>query len=62
MDKVLKILKENANKATSILLAAIPQIGSMEWTDTLHTLKVSTDMGLKSTGDSACVYRHIPKS
>ncbi|KAI6058331.1 S-methyl-5'-thioadenosine phosphorylase isoform X2 [Aix galericulata] len=42
VDKVLKTLKENANKATSILLSAIPLIGSMEWTDTLHTLKVST--------------------
>uniref|UniRef100_A0A8C0BGL4 S-methyl-5'-thioadenosine phosphorylase n=1 Tax=Buteo japonicus TaxID=224669 RepID=A0A8C0BGL4_9AVES len=40
VDKVLKTLKGNANKATSILLTAIPQIGSMEWTDTLHTLKL----------------------
>ncbi|XP_039947161.1 S-methyl-5'-thioadenosine phosphorylase isoform X2 [Hirundo rustica] len=39
VDKVLKTLKGNANKATSILLTAIPQIGSMEWTNTLHTLK-----------------------
>ncbi|KAK4816736.1 hypothetical protein QYF61_022288, partial [Mycteria americana] len=46
VDKVLKTLKGNANKATSILLTAIPQIGSMEWTDTLHTLKVSTHMRL----------------
>lgn len=42
MDKVLKTLKENANKATSILLTAIPQIGSMDWTETLHNMKVST--------------------
>ncbi|XP_063176958.1 S-methyl-5'-thioadenosine phosphorylase isoform X2 [Chroicocephalus ridibundus] len=41
VDKVLKTLKGNANKATSILLTAIPQIGSMEWTDTLHTLKTT---------------------
>ncbi|KAM9167401.1 S-methyl-5'-thioadenosine phosphorylase [Mergus octosetaceus] len=41
VDKVLKTLKENANKATSILLSAIPLIGSMEWTDTLHTLKTT---------------------
>ncbi|NXA36722.1 MTAP phosphorylase, partial [Eudromia elegans] len=41
VDKVLKTLKENANKATSILLTAIPQIASMEWSDTLHMLKVS---------------------
>ncbi|RMC22408.1 hypothetical protein DUI87_00722 [Hirundo rustica rustica] len=40
VDKVLKTLKGNANKATSILLTAIPQIGSMEWTNTLHTLKL----------------------
>ncbi|NXT76359.1 MTAP phosphorylase, partial [Zapornia atra] len=46
VDKVLKTLKENANKATSILLTAIPQIGSMEWTNTLHTLKVSTHISL----------------
>ncbi|NXV38527.1 MTAP phosphorylase, partial [Rissa tridactyla] len=51
VDKVLKTLKGNANKATSILLTAIPQIGSMEWTDTLHTLKVSTHMRPMSTGD-----------
>ncbi|TFK10363.1 lamin-B receptor [Platysternon megacephalum] len=42
VDKVLKTLKENANKATSILLTAIPQIGSMDWTETLHNMKVST--------------------
>lgn len=58
MDKVLKTLKGNANKATSILLTAIPQIGSMEWTDTLHTLKVSTRMRLMSTGDSVCICTH----
>ncbi|XP_043370559.1 S-methyl-5'-thioadenosine phosphorylase isoform X3 [Dermochelys coriacea] len=39
VDKVLKTLKENANKATSILLTAIPQIGSMDWTETLHNMK-----------------------
>ncbi|OXB76042.1 UNVERIFIED_CONTAM: hypothetical protein H355_000302 [Colinus virginianus] len=58
VDKVLKTLKENANKATSILLTAIPQIGSMEWTDTLHTLKVSTLRSV-STGDSVCIQIHI---
>ncbi|NXL37730.1 MTAP phosphorylase, partial [Glaucidium brasilianum] len=51
VDKVLKTLKGNANKATSILLNAIPQIGSMDWTGTLHTLKVSIHMSLISTGD-----------
>lgn len=58
VDKVLKTLKENANKATSILLSAIPQIGSMEWTDTLHTLKVSIQMRLMSTRGSVCVCAH----
>lgn len=58
MDKVLKTLKGNANKATSILLTAIPQIGSMEWTNTLHTLRVSTQIGLMSTGDSVCLCTH----
>nr|XP_009942238.1 PREDICTED: S-methyl-5'-thioadenosine phosphorylase [Opisthocomus hoazin] len=53
VDKVLKTLKGNANKATSILLTAIPQIASMEWTDTLQTLKVSTYMRLMSTGDNS---------
>lgn len=58
MDKVLKTLKENANKATSILLSAIPQIGSMEWTDTLHTLKVSTWSSV-ATGDSVNVQTSV---
>ncbi|KAF7486253.1 Hypothetical predicted protein [Marmota monax] len=39
VDRVLKTLKENANKAKSLLLTAIPQIGSMEWSETLHNLK-----------------------
>jgi hypothetical protein len=41
VDRVLKTLKENANKAKSLLLTTIPQIGSMEWSETLHNLKVS---------------------
>ncbi|KAG8130503.1 hypothetical protein E2320_017078 [Naja naja] len=40
VDRVLKTLKENANKATSLLLTAIPQIGSMEWSETHQNLKV----------------------
>lgn len=40
VDKVLKTLKENVNKATSLLLTAIPQIGSMDWTETQLSLKV----------------------
>ncbi|KAG9479367.1 hypothetical protein GDO78_012828, partial [Eleutherodactylus coqui] len=39
VDKVLKTLKENANKATSILLTAIPQIAAMDWTDTIQNIK-----------------------
>ncbi|XP_046520151.1 S-methyl-5'-thioadenosine phosphorylase isoform X3 [Equus quagga] len=39
VDRILKTLKENANKATSLLLTTIPQIGSMEWSETLRTLK-----------------------
>ncbi|XP_005605091.1 S-methyl-5'-thioadenosine phosphorylase isoform X1 [Equus caballus] len=39
VDRILKTLKENANKATSLLLSTIPQIGSMEWSETLRTLK-----------------------
>ncbi|NXK28452.1 MTAP phosphorylase, partial [Arenaria interpres] len=41
VDKVLRTLKMNADKATSLLLTAIPQIGSMEWTDTLNTLRTT---------------------
>lgn len=41
VDKVLKTLKENVNKATSLLLTAIPQIGSIDWAETQHNLKVS---------------------
>lgn len=41
MDNVLKTMKENANKASSILLTAIPQISQMDWAPTIRTLKVS---------------------
>ena len=40
VDNVLKTMKENANKASSILLTAIPHIGQMDWTHTMKTLKV----------------------
>nr|AAP92641.1 Cc1-6 [Rattus norvegicus] len=40
VDGVLKTMKENANKAKSLLLTTIPQIGSMEWSETLRNLKV----------------------
>ncbi|XP_051817691.1 S-methyl-5'-thioadenosine phosphorylase isoform X2 [Antechinus flavipes] len=39
VDNVMKTLKENSNKATSLLLTAIPQIGSMEWKETLRSMK-----------------------
>lgn len=41
VDNVLKTMKENANKASSILLTAIPQISQMDWAQTIKTLKVS---------------------
>lgn len=41
VDNVLKTMKENANKASSILLTAIPQISQMDWASTIKTLKVS---------------------
>ncbi|OBS68334.1 hypothetical protein A6R68_03127 [Neotoma lepida] len=40
VDGVLKTMKENANKAKSLLLTTIPQIGSMEWSETLRNLKL----------------------
>uniref|UniRef100_A0A2I3GGR0 Purine nucleoside phosphorylase n=1 Tax=Nomascus leucogenys TaxID=61853 RepID=A0A2I3GGR0_NOMLE len=39
VDWDLKTLKENASKAKSLLLTTIPQVGSMEWSKTLHSLK-----------------------
>ncbi|KAA8594737.1 hypothetical protein FQN60_011872 [Etheostoma spectabile] len=39
VDNVLKTMKENANKASSILLTAIPQISQMDWAQTMKTLK-----------------------
>lgn len=41
VDNVMKTMKENANKASSILLTAIPQISQMDWAQTMKTLKVS---------------------
>lgn len=41
VDNVLKTMKENANKASSILLTAVPQISQMDWAQTIKTLKVS---------------------
>ncbi|KAM4604218.1 uncharacterized protein ACJ7VT_018786 isoform 2-T2 [Polymixia lowei] len=39
VDNVLKTMKENANKASSILLTVIPQICQMDWTLTMKALK-----------------------
>ncbi|TDH16273.1 hypothetical protein EPR50_G00018140 [Perca flavescens] len=39
VDNVLKTMKENANKASSILLTAIPQISQMDWAQTMKALK-----------------------
>ncbi|XP_049751383.1 S-methyl-5'-thioadenosine phosphorylase isoform X2 [Elephas maximus indicus] len=72
VDRVLKTLKENANKATSVLLTTIPQIGSMEWSETLHNLKVSVFSHLEisdttidlqppfSLVDSSLLFYHFP--
>nr|ACO51785.1 S-methyl-5-thioadenosine phosphorylase [Aquarana catesbeiana] len=46
VDRVLKTLKENANKATSILLTAIPQIAAMDWCDTLQSMKCTVEMSV----------------
>ncbi|XP_039615096.1 S-methyl-5'-thioadenosine phosphorylase isoform X2 [Polypterus senegalus] len=39
VDKVLKTMKENANKAAMILLTSIPKIAQMDWTEALANLK-----------------------
>uniref|UniRef100_A0A3Q3IFB7 S-methyl-5'-thioadenosine phosphorylase n=1 Tax=Monopterus albus TaxID=43700 RepID=A0A3Q3IFB7_MONAL len=39
VDNVLKTMKENANKASTILLTAIPRISEMDWAQTVNTLK-----------------------
>ncbi|XP_053274753.1 S-methyl-5'-thioadenosine phosphorylase [Pleuronectes platessa] len=39
VDNVMKTMKENANKASSILLTAIPQISQLDWSQTMKTLK-----------------------
>ncbi|XP_008314904.1 S-methyl-5'-thioadenosine phosphorylase isoform X1 [Cynoglossus semilaevis] len=39
VDNVLKTMKENSNKASSILLSAIPLISDMDWTHTIQTVK-----------------------
>ncbi|XP_061765497.1 S-methyl-5'-thioadenosine phosphorylase [Nerophis ophidion] len=39
VDNVMKTMKENANKASSLLLTAIPQISQLDWTQTIASLK-----------------------
>nr|F6V515.1 RecName: Full=S-methyl-5'-thioadenosine phosphorylase; AltName: Full=5'-methylthioadenosine phosphorylase; Short=MTA phosphorylase; Short=MTAP; Short=MTAPase [Xenopus tropicalis] len=46
VDRVLKTLKENANKATSILLTAIPQIAAMDWTELLQSMKSTVQLSV----------------
>ncbi|XP_018428941.1 PREDICTED: S-methyl-5'-thioadenosine phosphorylase [Nanorana parkeri] len=46
VDRVLKTLKENANKATSIFLTAIPQIAAMDWSDALQSTKKMVEMSV----------------
>ncbi|MBN3315632.1 MTAP phosphorylase, partial [Atractosteus spatula] len=41
VDNVLKTMKENANKAASILLTAIPHISKTDWSQTMKCMKVS---------------------
>lgn len=46
VDNVLKTMKENANKASSILLSAIPQISLMDWESTIHAQKLMSQSSL----------------
>uniref|UniRef100_A0A4W3IA95 S-methyl-5'-thioadenosine phosphorylase n=1 Tax=Callorhinchus milii TaxID=7868 RepID=A0A4W3IA95_CALMI len=39
VEKVLKTMKKNAEKAVNIILDVIPQIASMDWSDTIKNLK-----------------------
>uniref|UniRef100_A0A3Q2Q0C7 S-methyl-5'-thioadenosine phosphorylase n=1 Tax=Fundulus heteroclitus TaxID=8078 RepID=A0A3Q2Q0C7_FUNHE len=60
VDNVLKTMKENANKASSILLTAIPQISQMDWTQTTKNLKVSrpqSNTSVRSTGKPRSCFR-----
>ncbi|XP_078252172.1 S-methyl-5'-thioadenosine phosphorylase isoform X3 [Rhinoraja longicauda] len=42
VEMVLKIMKENANKALAIIPAAVAQIASMDWQETIKNLKGAT--------------------
>ena len=39
---VLKTLKQNSEKATKLILAAVPMIAQEDWSNTADELKVST--------------------
>ena len=41
VDAVLKTLSENAEKATRIILAAVPVIARESWTETYKEIKVT---------------------
>uniref|UniRef100_UPI00398EEAA3 S-methyl-5'-thioadenosine phosphorylase n=1 Tax=Pristiophorus japonicus TaxID=55135 RepID=UPI00398EEAA3 len=43
VEKVLKIMKENANKALTIILTAIPQIACMDWSESIRNLRASQE-------------------
>ncbi|XP_078425586.1 S-methyl-5'-thioadenosine phosphorylase [Cetorhinus maximus] len=43
VEKVLKVMKENANKALSIILTAIPRIACMDWSEIIKSLRVSQE-------------------
>ncbi|KAJ8000776.1 hypothetical protein DPEC_G00183840 [Dallia pectoralis] len=46
VDNVLKVMKENANKASSILLTSIPQICTQDWTHTMKNLKMTAQSSI----------------
>ncbi|XP_072928747.1 S-methyl-5'-thioadenosine phosphorylase [Hemitrygon akajei] len=43
VEKVLKTMKENANKALTIILAAVQQIASMDWCESIKNLKAAQE-------------------
>jgi 5'-methylthioadenosine phosphorylase len=40
VEEVLLTFKKNVSKVTQVLVAAVPQIAKMDWTDTINELKV----------------------
>ncbi|XP_055488751.1 S-methyl-5'-thioadenosine phosphorylase isoform X2 [Leucoraja erinacea] len=43
VEMVLKVMKENANKALQIIIAAVAQIASMDWQESIKNLKASQE-------------------